>query len=210
MGGIMLWYEGGDISRILAMPRRGIICIDVETTGLCADRGDEILQLGIVDAAGATLLSGYVRPTHRKTWPAAQRVHGITPETVRGAPAMGDLLPKVDAALSRAELLVGYNLPFDMGFMRAAGARIPRCPRFDVMREFAPVVGSRRRSSGAYAWVPLATCARHYSVRLHAHDAFADACATMLCFQRMLEDDGSAFGGPGCVPYLEVVCRRGR
>ena len=88
----MLWYEGGDISRILAMPRRGIICIDVETTGLCADRGDEILQLGIVDATGATLLSGYVRPTHRKTWPAAQRVHGITPETVRGAPAMGDLL----------------------------------------------------------------------------------------------------------------------
>lgn len=87
----MLWYEGGDISRILAMPRRGIICIDVETTGPRADRGDEILQLGIVDATGSTLLSGYVRPTHRKTWPAAQRVHGITPETVRGAPAMGDL-----------------------------------------------------------------------------------------------------------------------
>lgn len=113
----MLWYEDGDISRILAMPRSGIICIDVETTGLRADRGGEILQLGIVDATGATLLSGYVRPTNRKTWPAAQRVHGITPETVRGAPAMGDLLPKVDAALSRAELLVGYNLPFDMGFM---------------------------------------------------------------------------------------------
>lgn len=72
------------------------------------------------------------------------------------------------------------------------------------------MVGSRRRPSGAYAWVPLATCARHYSVRLHAHDALADACATMLCFQRMLEDDGSAFGGPGCVPYLEVVRRRGR
>lgn len=204
----MLWYETGDVSEIHAMTRERILCFDVETTGLNADR-DEILQLGILDGAGAILFSDYVRPMRHRSWPAAERVHGIKPDMVRAKRPISELVSELDGIFSQATLLVGYNLAFDIAFLKSVGVAMPTCLNFDVMREFAPVAGCRRLRSSSYTWTRLADCARHYGVRLRPHDALADARATLACFWRMLEDDGSVYASPGSTPYLEVV-RRGR
>lgn len=204
----MLWFETGDVSEIHTMTRERILCFDVETTGLNAGR-DEILQLGILDGAGTILFSDYVRPMRHRSWPAAERVHGIKPDMVRAKRSMPELVSELDGFFSRAMLLVGYNLAFDIEFLKSSGVAMPPCPSFDVMQEFAPVAGRRRSRSNSYAWTKLADCARYYGVRFRLHGALDDAWATLACFWRMLEDDGSVYASPGSTPYLEVV-RRGR
>lgn len=194
----MPWYDNADISRITDAPREGVICFDTETTGLDAGGRDEILQLSVVDGTGAVLFSDYVRPEHRQRWPKAQEVNGITPAMVRDKRTMSELLPELNEIFSRARVLVAYNLEFDLRFLEAAGVRVPTCPHFDVMKEFAPVAGKWDERHGDWRWVKLGQRARHYGYRFDAHDALEDTKATLRCFDAMLSDD--APGG-----YLSLV-----
>lgn len=194
----MPWYENEDISRITDAPRDAVICFDTETTGLNARGHDEILQLSVVDGTGGVLFSDYVRPEHRQRWPKAQEVNGITPAMVKNKHTMSELLPKLNEIFSRAQVLVAYNLEFDLKFLEAAGVQIPICPHFDVMKEFAPVAGKWDEHHEDWRWVKLEQCARHYGYRFDAHDALEDTRATLHCFNAMLSDD--APGG-----YLSLV-----
>jgi DNA polymerase-3 subunit epsilon len=113
------------------------VFLDLETTGL-NPRIDEIVEIGILDENAQVLLDTLVRPVWHRSWPGAQRVHGIAPADVRGAPTHEALRPRIIEAVSDA-LVVIYNAPFDAGFLRfelAASAEI-RC----AMREFAEVFG---------------------------------------------------------------------
>ena len=111
---------------------------------------------------------------------------------------MSELLPVLNEIFSRARVLVAYNLEFDLEFLEAAGVRVPVCPRFDVMKEFAPVAGKWDERHGDWRWVKLGQCAGHYGYRFEAHDALEDARVTLHCFNAMLSDD--APGG-----YLSLV-----
>lgn len=206
-GGRMLWYRSGSTEPLRQIPPDALRCVDVETTGTSAEL-DEILQIAVVDGTGAARLCRLVRPACHESWPTAQALHGIAPEDVRDAPTFDEMLSEVVSAFEGAKLLIGYNLPFDLAFLAAAGASVDVRYRFDVMREFAPVLG-RRRMGGGYRWQSLATCARYYDVRLaRPHDALADARATLECYLRMLEDDGSNYARPGSVPYLTLARNR--
>ena len=113
------------------------VFLDLETTGLDS-RIDEIVEIGILDQDGQVLLDTLVRPVQHRSWPGAQRVHGIAPADVQDAPTHEALRPRIIEAVSDA-LVVIYNAPFDAGFLRfelAASAEI-RC----AMREFAEVFG---------------------------------------------------------------------
>ena len=56
------------------------VYLDIEATGL--EPKDEVVAIGIVDAAGAVRLDTLVRPRRKKTWPRTQRIHGISPADV--------------------------------------------------------------------------------------------------------------------------------
>ena len=111
---------------------------------------------------------------------------------VRGKRTMSELLPVLNEIFSRARVLVAYNLEFDLEFLEAAGVRVPVCPRFDVMKEFAPVAGKWDERHGDWRWVKLGQCAGHYGYRFEAHDALEDARVTLHCFNAMLSDDAPA------------------
>ena len=176
------------------------------TTGLDSDC-DEILQIAIVDGRGELLLNEFVKPARHSFWPSAQKLTGISPSDVADKPPLEHHRRRIAEALRDIELLVGYNLRFDLGFLRAAGINVPRCQRFDVMREYARVARIRGRD-GRYLWRPLHECARHYGVEFVPHDALSDIRATMLCFERMLRDDGTRYRVPGTIPYLKAIERR--
>lgn len=55
------------------------------------------------------ILNEYYAPARLRSWPRAQRIHGIPPERVWGLPSLGEKAKEITLALSEAELLVGYN-----------------------------------------------------------------------------------------------------
>lgn len=199
-----LWYKTGDVTALRKLPRSRVVCLDVETTGLNPN-ADEVLQVALIRGDEVVLLSSYVRPDRNKRWPVAQRVNGISPDRVADCPPLSSLSQELEGHLCDAALIVGYNVAFDLAFIRSAGISCGGAPVFDVMREFAPVVGRRYGGSRDYSWTSLERCARHYGIRFRAHDALEDAWATLRCFWAMLERE--SVRGPSATEksYLGVV-----
>lgn len=173
-----------------------------ETTGLSKDT-DEILQISLVDGNGETLLNTYVKPQHTVSWDDAQAIHGITPDMVSDAPDFSSIKKQVETLIRGADLLIGYNLSFDLGFVRAQGISVRRdTKKFDVMKEYAPVHGVWMDWKHDWKWAKLEECAAHYGHMFQAHNSLEDAKVTLKCFYSMLSDKQP--GG-----YLEL-CKRSR
>ncbi len=93
--------------------------VDLETTGLADDRGSELLEFGILlldpGAERLTALQSLVRP--RGPLPrAVQRLTGLGPDDVAGAPPIEDLAKPVAAALA-GRTLVAHNAGFERHFL---------------------------------------------------------------------------------------------
>lgn len=135
-----LWYRTGDITALREISCDRVVCLDVESTGLDL-RSDEVLQIALVRGDGEVSLSRYVRPEHHSSWPLAQRTHGISPSMVTGCPSLVLLKPEIEEFFEGTDLIVGYNVAFDLLFLQTAGISFGNASVFDVMREFAPVAG---------------------------------------------------------------------
>ena len=201
-----LWYRAGDVSALRELSRDRVVCLDVETTGL-DPRSDEVLQVAFVRGDGEVLLSRYVRPEHHSSWPLAQRTHGISPSMVEGCPVLASLKPEIEEVFEDVDLIVGYNVAFDLLFLQTAGISFGNASVFDVMREFAPVARQWDADRQRYAWVSLAYCAKYYRVPLRAHDALGDARATLGCFWAMIGRDSPRNCPTSSRSYLDVVAR---
>ena len=204
-----LWYRTGDIAALRELSCDRVVCLDVETTGL-DPRTDEVLQIAFVRGDGEVLLSRFVRPEHHSSWPLAQRTHGISPSMVEGCPSLALLKPEIEEFFEDTDLIVGYNVAFDLSFLQTVDISSRNALVFDVMQEFAPVAGRWDVDSQRYAWVSLAYCAGYYGVPLHAHDALGDARATLACFWAMIGRDSARSHATPSRSYLDVVARYSR
>lgn len=94
---------------------------DTETTGLQPADGDEIIAIGAVRVVNGRLLrqetfDRLVDP--RRSVPlASQRIHGLTPDVLRGQPTIDEVLPAF-ARFAEDTVLVGHNVSFDLAFLR--------------------------------------------------------------------------------------------
>ena len=97
-----------------------MLCVDTETTGLTPPE-DKIVELGAVLYQRMDILQ-------KECWlvnpgipiPAeATAVHGIGDGSVKGAPKLLDIAESFLDLVLRADVLVGYNWPFDAGFFEA-------------------------------------------------------------------------------------------
>lgn len=171
-----------------------IIVIDAETTGLDPD-WDEILQLSIIDGNGSTLFNSYFKPIERERWPEAQKVNNITPQMVADKPHISDrqIHKQIQAILDSANVIVGYNVDFDISFLLSAGFTVDQ-EEVDVMLEFAEIYGEWSAYFEDYKWQKLTTCARYYRYDWSAygdtaHDSLADCRATLYCYRKMHSND---------------------
>lgn len=117
-------FSPGHATRSLgdtALSTLAFTVFDTETTGLDPSGGDEIIQIGALRIVNGRLLRSECfeqlidprRPIH----PAAMRIHGITPERLRGAPVIREVLPRFHA-FCRGTVLVAHNAAFDMRFLQ--------------------------------------------------------------------------------------------
>lgn len=120
------------------------VYLDTETTGLHPEEGDEILSLTIVDANGRLLFDERFKPKHKKEWPEAQAVNHISPDDVEHLTTIDAYMEQICRIFGRiADEIVGYNVAFDIGFLKAAGATInPDAIIIDTMQEFMDAFGN--------------------------------------------------------------------
>jgi DNA polymerase-3 subunit epsilon len=95
------------------------IFLDTETTGLNAQGGDRIVEIGCVEMVGRRLTGDnrhfYLNP-QRPSHPDALRVHGLTDEFLADKPPFEAIADELLRYLAGAELVI-HNAPFDIGFL---------------------------------------------------------------------------------------------
>ncbi|WP_418733908.1 exonuclease domain-containing protein [Ellagibacter sp.] len=173
------------------------IVLDTETTGLHG-WSDHLLTVGIVDGDGAEVASFKIcPPAECCEWPEAERVNGIAPADTVAWPAIEDVRPELQRILDAAETVIGYNVGFDLEFLRHAGVALPDCEYVDVMALFAPVFGLRDDFHGGWRWQTLATAAAYVGHDWGAegpHDALADCRATLAVLRWLEAHEGEEVG----------------
>ena len=95
------------------------IVLDTETTGLSAEGGDRIIELGCVELLSRKLsgnnLHLYFNPG-RDSHEDALKVHGISNEFLKDKPKFADCVKDILEYLQGAELII-HNAGFDVGFL---------------------------------------------------------------------------------------------
>jgi len=107
-----------------ATPR--IVIFDCETTGI-DPANDQIIELciqrGLEETAGR-VVTWRIRP-QVEIQPGAQAVHGIAMSDLEGCPRFGDLAGVIAQIFAEADIIVGYNVAFDLEMLRGEYARLP-------------------------------------------------------------------------------------
>lgn len=107
--------SGAATAWIAQLLQEDFVVLDTETTGL--GRRDEIIEVGVVDAGGTTVLQTLVWPRGGRVPAGATRVHGLTIDDLAGAPSWPQVLPELRAAL-RGRRVLAWNAPFDERMVR--------------------------------------------------------------------------------------------
>ena len=102
------------------------VVLDTETTGIGAEKGHRIIEIGCVELIDRKLTGRhyhqYVNP-QRPSDEEAIGVHGITDEFLADKPVYGQVAQAFYDFIEGAELVI-HNAPFDVGFMDAEFRRI--------------------------------------------------------------------------------------
>jgi DNA polymerase-3 subunit epsilon len=95
------------------------IVLDTETTGLSAEAGDRIIEIGCVELVGRKLTGNnrhyYLNP-ERDSHEDALKVHGISNEFLKDKPKFAAVADELLDYLSGAEIII-HNAAFDVGFL---------------------------------------------------------------------------------------------
>jgi len=109
------------------MDERRIIVFDVETTGT-DKRRDQVIELCVqFGLEGGSSQTWRIKPQVPIS-PGAQAVHGISMEDLEVCPPFGQVASAIRAMFDQAEVLVGYNLAFDIEMLQAEFARLGQPP----------------------------------------------------------------------------------
>jgi len=111
-----------------AVPARStepmVLVFDCETTGTDRVR-DQVIELcvqqGLAEGAPSTVWR--IKPAV-SIHPGAQAVHGISMEELEGCPTFADVAAEITALFATADVIIGYNLAFDIDMLQAEYARI--------------------------------------------------------------------------------------
>lgn len=159
------------------------LIVDTETTGL--DGNAEIVQVGIVDAAGQVVMNQLVRPTSPIS-PGAAAVHGLDEAALANAPGWVDVYPEV-ALLLHGRTVLAYNASFDERLVaqtcRRYSLAVPEASWTCVMLLAAAHIGEWSHYHKSFRWHKLLDALDMVGVDLsndecRLHDAAGDAWLT--------------------------------
>jgi DNA polymerase III subunit epsilon len=110
------------------MPAMRQIVLDTETTGLSAEGGDRIIEIGCVELVARKLTGNnkhfYLNP-ERDSHEDALKVHGISNEFLRDKPKFTAVADELVEYLAGAEIII-HNAAFDVSFLNKELALLGR------------------------------------------------------------------------------------
>jgi DNA polymerase-3 subunit epsilon len=117
------------------------IFLDTETTGLDAEGGDRIVEIGCVEMVARRLTGNhrhyYLNP-QRSSHPDALRVHGLSDEFLADKPRFEEVAEELLGFLAGAEIVI-HNAPFDVGFL---DRELQRCGRARLQEHVGAITDS--------------------------------------------------------------------
>jgi DNA polymerase-3 subunit epsilon len=166
--------------------------IDFESAGVIRGDTDAPVQIGLAVLENGELpadwfFRSFLHTEKKITW-SAQRVHGIRPADLAGAPRLLDLWPRLNATL-RGRVVVAHGMGTEKRFLRAF-----------PMHGFAPWVDSLQVAQAVWPDLPefsLEALAKSLGLEqkvqaicpgLTYHDALFDSVLSLLVLQRAVED----------------------
>ncbi|MYA92099.1 MAG: 3'-5' exonuclease [Chloroflexi bacterium] len=168
---------------------RGFLVLDTETTGLGA--ADQIVEIAIIDQAGAAVLHQRIKPSIPIP-SAASRIHGIRDRDVADAPSFRQIYIQLSVLLA-GQILVAYNMDFDWRLLRQTAAAYhlpePRVAKRDcAMKQYARYKGERNANGRSYRPHKLSAAVRRESLSVSgAHTSLGDARMTLALLRVMAE-----------------------
>lgn len=183
------------------------IVFDTETTGLNANGGDRLVEIGCIEMVGRveTGKTYHVYLNPGRPMPAeAQAIHGLSDAFLSDKPKFADVVDDFLAFLGDDASLVAHNAMFDFGFVDAELKRAGR-PPLDRARMVDTVAMARKLHPGAKHSLD-ALCTRYGVDRSHRikHGALLDAELLAQLYVEMT--GGRQIGlGLGNTSSLELV-----
>jgi DNA polymerase III subunit epsilon len=159
------------------------IVLDTETTGLSAEEGHRIIEIGCIEIVNRRVSEQPERRFHRYLNPerdidvGASEVHGLTLEKLQACPRFADIALEFIEFVRGAEIII-HNAPFDVGFLNqelqqlggAWGRLEDYCTVFDTLKKARELHPGQRNSLDAL-------CKRYEVENAHRtlHGALLDA-----------------------------------
>lgn len=154
-----------------------VVYLDTETTGF-GPRA-EIVDIGVIDAAGQVIFESLVRP-ERPIPREVIAIHGITDADVRDAPRWDELYEQLGPVLKDRRILV-YNVTFDRQMVNQSCQRYA-LPEAEAdwecaMKRYAGFAGNWDPRKRWFSFVKLEHAVRAFNGQPGGHRAAADAIA---------------------------------
>jgi DNA polymerase III subunit epsilon len=113
------------------------IVLDTETTGLSAETGDRIIEIGCVELVARKLTGNnkhfYLNP-ERDSHEDALKVHGISNEFLRDKPKFAQVADELMEYLAGAEVII-HNAAFDVSFLNKELELLGRRPVTTIVQQ---------------------------------------------------------------------------
>ena len=126
------------------------IVLDTETTGLYADKGDRVVDIGCVELVNhrptGKVYHQYLNP-EREMDAEALSVHGITDEFLKDKPKFSEVADEFLAFIGDDPLVI-HNAPFDIGFLNMELSKVNR-PLLKMERVIDTLVWARKKYPGS-------------------------------------------------------------
>ena len=169
-----------------------VLAFDLETTGISTN-SDKIVQIALIgaDSDGTPIHYEVLINPQRPIPYGASNVHGIYDSDVRGKPIFNHYAKEI-SDLMKGSVIVGHNArKFDMPLLENEFFRCGISPPkpvvvLDTLETVRRLKIPRPHNLGAQ-------CARHGIDLSNAHDAAADAAASLLLLWKLMRDHPSSF-----------------
>ncbi len=153
---------------------KNCFAIDVETTGLHSR--DRIVTLALVGVTGyrveGTCYYAIFDPG-KKSHPEAEKVHGWSDWTLRHQSSFKNLAAGFHKLLSEADMLIGHNIAFDLGFLNR---EFEMCGLPPIStKNFCTMLAYRDKFPGQRASLTACMAAIGLQRRSKTHNAIEDA-----------------------------------